>query len=177
MEIIKEIMLKKGYFKLSVKGQSMKPWIPSGSEIFIEQINETPQLGSIVMVNHNQKVFVHRIIRFLENECFILKGDNNPRIDGVFQKDSIIGLVSRVKLPNGKSRNLPMNKFFPASAANVSRVLGKLFSCLNLTNRFAINDFTIYFEKTVFRLFSKISISIQNLLRCLEISNENRGLK
>lgn len=85
---------------LSVRGTSMAPLIKTSSKLEIEINKEISyKTGDIVIFIYNGKLHAHRIIKVVEKKYelgYMLKGDNNYKIDGIFKNNQIIGKVTRI---------------------------------------------------------------------------------
>jgi len=86
--------------KFKIIGHSMTPGIKNGEKVLVSSIFywfKNPQIGDIVAVIRDGKVFVKRITKTNENKYF-LEGDNkkdslDSRKFGFIAKEKIIGKV------------------------------------------------------------------------------------
>lgn len=108
------------------------------------------QNGDIVIFLESGRLAAHRIIR-TKNSHFILKGDNNSRIDGAFKAKELFGKVEKIIYPeytiNLNSRKNQFIKYFFV-----------LYSRLNLKFPFLINLRKLYkilFLKKLYRFSIK----------------------
>lgn len=79
---------------VSVVSESMEPILHRGDLLFVLNADD-PKVGDIVIYQRSDVKYtiVHRIIEINENG-YIIKGDNNPAPDpGIVKKEQIIGKV------------------------------------------------------------------------------------
>jgi signal peptidase I len=102
-ELMQEVLIRGASLRFQAKGHSMSPFIRDKDIITISQIRkEAIRPGNVVAVVNpvNNTLIVHRVIDRTENGI-LLKGDNLNTPDGVFTRDTIIGVVTNVER-NGK---------------------------------------------------------------------------
>ncbi len=82
----------------------MAPFIRNGNTLTIKLLGNRDVLktGDIVVVKQTdkEKIFVHRIIQ-VKKDQYLIKGDNKTRNDGLFSKESILGLITEIKRDSG----------------------------------------------------------------------------
>jgi signal peptidase I len=86
-----------------IRGSSMAPLINERSGLIIDSADKKSfSLGDIIVFIKEDRVIAHRIIRSLRGKkevSFIVKGDNNLKIDGMIKKSEILGKVIKIKNP------------------------------------------------------------------------------
>lgn len=82
-----------GYRVYYVPTESMEPTISKNSFILSKRIlPEEVQVGDIIVYERNYCYIVHRVKK-IDNETFLLQGDNNKNADPMVQAEQIIGKV------------------------------------------------------------------------------------
>ena len=85
-------------FSATTRGQSMLPLIKDGDKISYRPVNEGKvDIGQVVLAFDGKHFFSHRIIDRIGSK-YVLKGDNNHYIDGLFEKKSLIGAAVSEKV-------------------------------------------------------------------------------
>jgi signal peptidase I len=87
-----------------VLGASMFPWIRSGDFVFVRRSDfSRASVGQVILYERDQRLFVHRVIRSLQNEsagrsgsCLITKGDALDGKDAPVSEAEFLGRVTRV---------------------------------------------------------------------------------
>ena len=106
-KLVKSIQTTENVTHIKAKGHgnSMTPFLKTEEILFIRPVtrNKTVRIGDIIAITDKKekKIMVHRVIR-KKNDLFQIKGDNCNHSDGWFQKDRIIGVVSRKTNLSGK---------------------------------------------------------------------------
>lgn len=99
INVMLAVLKKNADFRFQAKGHSMSPFIKDKDIITISPLSiNNPATGDIVAVSFQdtKSFIVHRIVDEKDGE-FIIKGDNNKSIDGIFKEDQIIGIVTKVE--------------------------------------------------------------------------------
>ncbi len=82
---------------------SMSPLIKEGCELVVDFNKQQDYfLNDIVIFFWKKKLSAHRIVQVVRKgskKYFILKGDNNPRIDNRFLKSQLNGKVTKIVYP------------------------------------------------------------------------------
>ena len=102
-ELMSAVLEKNADFRFQANGHSMSPFIKNQDIVTVSPLSKNkPQTGDIVAACFLERkaIVVHRVIGKRQGG-FLIKGDNNPSKDGVFEQDQIIGMVSKVER-NGK---------------------------------------------------------------------------
>lgn len=134
---------------LSTTGESMDPLIKSSSRLEIELTqNRSYSYGDIVVFIYNRKLVAHRIIKIIKQKNalkYMLKGDNNNTIDGIFKNNRLIGKVTKIihsdyEIDLNSRKNNILKHFFvwysiltaKLPALRILRKLYRLKPCRNL---------------------------------------------
>jgi signal peptidase len=99
VELLKAVTEKKRSFRVQAHGSSMFPFIKDSDYITISPLTPChPRLGDIVaFINpETNKLIVHRVVG-RKKDHYLIKGDNNPKPDGLIPKSSILGYVTKVE--------------------------------------------------------------------------------
>lgn len=100
LELIREAICKRGYFKFGVEGSSMFPFLLERDDVLIDKARtENLRVGDIIAYPRGDILVVHRIkeIYQLSNKkLFITQGDNLDFQDIPVRSEDIIGKVSTV---------------------------------------------------------------------------------
>ncbi|MFN3267913.1 MAG: signal peptidase I [Zestosphaera sp.] len=85
-----------------VEGKSMEPLLWTGDVVIVYKPNEV-SVGDVVIYKGRGNYVIHRVIEVRDN-CYLIKGDNNPLPDGCISKELITGKVlsignSVIKIP------------------------------------------------------------------------------
>ncbi len=86
---------------IKISGESMQPLIRSGEKVIIVSANALKP-GDIICAKGSCGIMVHRIIRRLKNQRFLVKGDNNFIGDPILSNKDVIGKVIAIR--SGKIR-------------------------------------------------------------------------
>lgn len=86
----------------------MLPLISHEACVQIDFSVQKYSIGDIVVFYHNQQLLIHRIIAKPAHNTFLIKGDNNGTIDGIFQSKNILGKVISV---NNSGRVINVSAF------------------------------------------------------------------
>lgn len=98
-ELMHSILDRGASFRFKAKGESMAPFIKSGDILTVAGLQDKiPRIGDVAVVVNpaNGSVLVHRVIG-TTSDGVMVKGDNCHRIDGVFRRDAVIGIVRAVE--------------------------------------------------------------------------------
>lgn len=92
-------------FSLSVFGNSMRPFLRHGREIFIRKLakNEHCRIGDIAIIKDRNSFLVHRVLfkRKIKNRNgweYFTKGDRRLVADGWVEEKNIVGRVSATRV-------------------------------------------------------------------------------
>jgi hypothetical protein len=99
VEIIRAIIAQGAPLRLKVKGFSMSPFIRDGDILTISPLlNRGAGFGRPVafIQPRTGMLHIHRVIG-KSGGRYLIKGDNIPKPDGLFLKESILGYVSRIE--------------------------------------------------------------------------------
>ena len=94
-----KIVLKRGFsLRFKAKGKSMMPSINNGDIITISPLNNDKiRINDIVaFIEPTRKILlVHRVIK-IDNDKFLIKGDNVYNHDGYIPRSNILGRVIKI---------------------------------------------------------------------------------
>ena len=93
------VLEKNSDFRFRAKGHSMAPFIKNMDIVTISPLSKNrPETGDIVAASfwERKSIMVHRVVNEKQGR-FIIKGDNNKLGDGIFERDQIIGTVSKIE--------------------------------------------------------------------------------
>lgn len=102
-EITEQILQEGKEVKIRLVGNSMYPFLYGERDILtLSPISDHMiKPGEIVLFKYHQVYLLHRIIRRQQNEV-MLCGDRNSHLYEVVNLEQIIGILTRVKHPDGK---------------------------------------------------------------------------
>lgn len=85
-----------------VEGKSMEPLLWTGDVVIVYKSGEI-RVGDVVIYEGRGNYVIHRVIE-VRNNCYLIKGDNNPLPDGCIPKELVTGKVlsignSVIKIP------------------------------------------------------------------------------
>lgn len=82
-------------------GWSMAPLIKPGCQLVVDFKNKNYHLGDVVIFSKENRFLAHRIINLnKQKKLFLLKGDNNPSLDGWIRSQKILGRIEKIIYPN-----------------------------------------------------------------------------
>ncbi len=94
---------------LDITGKSMRPLLKKNDRVSIIHIKKRQiQVGDIIILNKDNNIVAHRIIKIYSNKIFFEKGDSSPYGSFVREYD-IIGYVNKIYK---KNVIFIMNSFF-----------------------------------------------------------------
>jgi len=99
-ELIKAVLVTETPLRFHAKGFSMLPFIKDGDLVTLSPLTASrPGLGEVIAFIHpeTKRVVIHRIISKKNGYSLILKGDNSTRKDILFQRNNILGYVTKVE--------------------------------------------------------------------------------
>ena len=102
LELLNAVIERRVPLRTMVRGFSMQPFIRDRDVVTIAPLNgEQLQIGHVVaFTRHNcGRLAIHRIIS-KKSTGWLIKGDNCPEDDGVYETGSIIGRVTRIERRN-----------------------------------------------------------------------------
>ena len=82
--------------KIKARGESMMPLVLPGATIHVNFSCNTFYIGDIVVFLCNKHLVIHRIIHKTRNNQYILMGDNNYTVDGLFSSQYLLGKVVKI---------------------------------------------------------------------------------
>lgn len=104
LEMMSVVLAKGSNIRIRAKGGSMVPFIRNHDTITIAPLSLSKiRLGDIVafknLTEENHILLsIHRIVRLLDNETFIIRGDNTSKHpDGLIPKNQILGKVIKIE--------------------------------------------------------------------------------
>ncbi|WP_020588086.1 S24/S26 family peptidase [Desulfobacter curvatus] len=116
-------------FKLQCPGFSMAPFIRHDSllTLAVLQSSHTLETGDIVLaaMHKCRKMVVHRIVA-CKNNRYQVKGDNNLKSDGWFNREDLLGRVQAIEFNGRKIIPVPWSNKFIARASKTG-LLNYLF--------------------------------------------------
>ena len=96
-EQIKPYLAKGQSVKISVAGNSMKPFLQNGEKITLQPVQEKDlKIGRIILAKSADIYILHRIVKLSENEVFLAGDGNLAQIEKIEQKD-IIAIANYVE--------------------------------------------------------------------------------
>ena len=137
LDMAKSELLNQGFYcRIQVQGNSMWPLIKSNEHVILEgYINSNPKKYDIVAFEKNNKLFLHRIIKIIDQNHIITKGDHLIHPDKSITFENIIGKVIVIERKNNKKLELKkrnwhlINILFANLSLLYSRLRGiKLFN-------------------------------------------------
>lgn len=86
-----------GKIRFRARGGSMRPFVPDGSmvEIFALSPDDTPTIGSILLIAQPKRTVLHRLIEIVDTSrgrAFLCRGDRVPHFDRPVWRDAILGI-------------------------------------------------------------------------------------
>ncbi len=102
MELLRAMNERGVLLRTMVCGFSMYPFIKDQDVLTIAPVTtRQPQVGEVVACTHpaGGRLVIHRIIADKETQ-WLLKGDNNSKVDGLVINEDILGRVVRVERQN-----------------------------------------------------------------------------
>lgn len=94
-ELLGEVLSQRGRHRMMARGGSMKPAIPSGTEVHLVRA-ATPSLGDVVAARVHGKLLLHRVVGVDASGGVLLKGDACPAPDGWVAPHDVLGTVQAV---------------------------------------------------------------------------------
>ena len=83
-----------GFHPYIVLSGSMEPAIPTGSIVFIDTHDQTPDVSDVITYQNGGQNVTHRVVQVLENGTSVTKGDANDMPDpSPVSPGQIIGIV------------------------------------------------------------------------------------
>lgn len=115
---------------ISVKGESMRPFLKEDERVILRPFNGTElKRGVIVLAKRNNQVLLHRVVK-IKNECIWLAGDANlvqhERVrfgDVLAIADSVFRNNVELKLNNRARNNLGMWWYWARPLRRIGRKL------------------------------------------------------
>ena len=108
--------------KLQCPGFSMAPFIRHDSllTLAVLQSSHSLETGDIVLaaMHKYRKMVVHRIVA-CKNNRYLVKGDNNLKSDGWFNREDLLGRVQYIESDGRKITPLPWANKLIARASNI----------------------------------------------------------
>ncbi len=100
-DLIADIARNQGQVQLKVAGASMVPALWPGDLVTVRR-SDLSELrpGSIVVFRHNERLVVHRLMRWVGG-CIVARGDARPCCDQPVRASEVIGRVESI-LRNGR---------------------------------------------------------------------------
>jgi len=96
IELIKTTLAKNSSFRFRVTGSSMSPFIKD-SDIVTISSGRIAMGKAVAFVNPaTGKLAIHRMVGGY-NGCYLIKGDNIPRPDGLIPKGNVLGCVTKIE--------------------------------------------------------------------------------
>jgi signal peptidase I len=96
-ELIAAVLSKGKPFRFQAKGYSMSPFIQNGDIITLSPISEKIKLGKVIAIFDSKKhLYLHRVVK-IDNDRFLVRGDNISLMDGWFLRNEMLGCVTTVE--------------------------------------------------------------------------------
>jgi Peptidase S24-like len=111
LNLAAQVLASGGTVRLCVRGNSMLPSLWPGDILTIESACPAPVIGDIVLVLHNHRPLIHRLLKkqdFDGRHQWVTRGDAVPRSDPPVESSALLGRVSaiernrRVIVPRGR---------------------------------------------------------------------------
>ena len=99
VELLSAVTEKGKSFRFRASGMSMYPFIRNKDVVTISPLpTGSPKIGDVVafLLPETRKLVIHRVID-KRNGCYIIKGDNAPKPDGLIPSENVIGLLTNVE--------------------------------------------------------------------------------
>ena len=107
LEIAEESLREGKSVNILADGKSMFPFIRGGkdvSEIIPLSAEEPLKLWHGYMFRHNGSYVIHRLVG-REGDKYAMLGDGNLKIKEIVAREDVIGILSKIIKPSGKSVN------------------------------------------------------------------------
>lgn len=104
-DLLGEVLRSRGVHFLVARGGSMRPAIPSGTQVRLEHARSAT-LGDVVAARMNGSLVIHRVIGLDSTGHMLIKGDACPTPDGWIEHRDLIGKVASIDDGSG-ARTVP----------------------------------------------------------------------
>ena len=95
-ELMNAVLQKGKPFRFKAAGFSMSPFISDGDILTITPLERVIRIGQILAIYDGQKhLYIHRVIK-IDDDKYLLKGDNSLTPDGWVTRNEILGFVTTV---------------------------------------------------------------------------------
>lgn len=94
MHRIEDIIKTEGYYVSTSIGNSMLPFLRDRKDTVTIQASTHYKKFDIVLYKRNQTYILHRIIRILDHDTYLIRGDN-CYYDEYVKRDDIIGVLTQ----------------------------------------------------------------------------------
>lgn len=98
-DVITEISERDIPCRLRIQGSSMLPFIKSGDIVTVVPIDISTHIfayPAAILMPHMQRCVIHRIVG-RKKKGFLLKGDYSFKNDGMFNREDILGVVTKIE--------------------------------------------------------------------------------
>lgn len=93
LPLLREALSQEGRFRFPLRGNSMRPTLPSQCEIDITPSVRPPRLGELIVFVVDDALVAHRLVRRKGN-TWIAQGDNRLVPDQPLPPEQVLGQVS-----------------------------------------------------------------------------------
>lgn len=104
VQLIRDLLGRGKECRFQVKGYSMSPFIKEGDVVTIAPMSDAaPGFGNVIAFIHprTEKLIIHRVVGKIGDAC-LLKGENAAELDGLVERNRMIGIITRVERKSRK---------------------------------------------------------------------------
>jgi hypothetical protein len=108
---------------IDARGRSMSPAIPAGSRLLVEFGRAPERIGEIIVFPRREELIAHRLVGrrvTIDGLRLFAKGDAEAYLDPMLAREDILGVVRRIRTPDGRERALHAASRTDAALARVS---------------------------------------------------------
>lgn len=113
---------------IEARGRSMHPSIPAGSRLLVDFGRMPGRRGEVIVFDRGDETIAHRLVARRvtpEGTRLIAKGDGEAYLDPAIAEDDVLGVVRRVRTPEGRDVAWPDGSRRAAAVAGVSWMSGR----------------------------------------------------
>ncbi len=101
LPLLRELLARDGSCRWPLRGDSMRPTLPTECEIDVVSLPPRVALGALVVFASGDALVAHRLVRRTP-ELWVTQGDNRRSPDGVLRPTETLGLVRAAFGPDGR---------------------------------------------------------------------------
>lgn len=108
---------------IEAAGPSMEPVIPAGSRLLVDFGRPPHGIGQVIVFRRRDELIAHRLVgrrATPDGLRLVAKGDAEAFLDPLIAEDDVIGVVRRVRYPDGRIAALEPGQRRDAAIARVS---------------------------------------------------------